>query len=766
MKRHISAICGLLAFYAPLQAQSATKIGFETQDYKSIGVYDTWEHSPFRSAGGASPLLEGHVQVVENADTLYDKVLKTRPDSTSKVLAVQRSRYGSNTFGVRIDLKETFELTPQVKYVHAMIHKPKAGRCMLIGLGKRKDRPGQSTETEQFWVFSSNEVGTGQWVDAVFSIKGAGNIDIYSLVVVPDCEDPNGMTEDFVAYVDNIEINSNPLTTTNRDDYPMNYDKSQKYTRTDRGLKGISLGSQTVTPYSDITSSTPVYTHLAKQEFLAKAGQRLNASVNYKGTWMNAYVYIDYNNDGRFTPQVQGGKIVPNSGNELCSYSFLSATEANENTGFNSAGETKAAGNRDTRALPSFVLPDTLKTGYYRMRYKVDWNCADAGGNITAGNNILKNGGGVIDIRLNIHGDTVAINHSALNGEVVSGDGKKLNQLKVPFGQPFKVKMLPADGFEFTGLKVRHGYNLAGDSISHGTYQYIDELITRDQFAADSTVTIPASMIDGDVLLEGVFVDARNTVTYEVYFEDKIAVSKTVYGAQRGEIVIPEDLKREFCTYTCEQSEISQLPATIRIVSAWNGPVSLSNGTDTTWYQIKVSSNSKWVVYKNATPNVQFSATFNATTGLWAFSGNPYDGFTIFNKVNPAMVLASASPRTDSNTGANTHAVLESAGNLQSGHTALWTLLKSTYANGAGFYICNPEGYGLNYRAEGNLAYWTTGKDGGSTFVPTAYATATAISLPAADRPDGGHTYDISGRTVGENFKGIAIRNGKKILVR
>lgn len=512
MKRNIFAICGLLSLGTlSVQAQNTTSIGFENQDYKSIGVYDTWESSPFRSINGAEPLLKGNVQIVENPDTLFDRILKTRPDSTQKVLGMQRSRFGSNIFGVRVDLNETFELTPRVKYVHVMIHKPKAGRCMLIGLGKRRDRPGQSEQTEQFWAFSSNEVVTNKWVDAVFPVKGAGNIDIYSLVVVPDCEDPNGMTDDFIAYIDNIEVNGNPLTATNRDDYPMNYDKSQAYTRTDRGLKGISMGSQSITVNNDITTSTPIYAHLAKKEFLAKAGDRLDVAVNYKGTWMNAYVYIDYNNDGRFTPQVQGGKIVPDASNELCTYSFLAASDTNDKTGFNSAGETKADRNRDTRAMPSFVLPDSLKTGYYRMRYKVDWNCADAGGNVTSDNNIIKNGGGVFDIRLNVHGDTVSVNHSALNGEVISSNGKKLNRLKVPFGQPFKVKMLPADGFEFTGLKVRHGYNLAGDSLSHGTYQYIDEFIARDRFAADSTVTIPADMIDGDVLLEGVFVDAANT---------------------------------------------------------------------------------------------------------------------------------------------------------------------------------------------------------------------------------------------------------------
>lgn len=771
MKKLRLALYSLLAVSTlPMMAQNegGLQIGFEKQDYKRIGVYDTWERSPFRSVDGASPLLQGNVRIVENIDTLYDAVLKSYPDTSRMVLAMQRSRFGSNTFGVRVDLSQTFELTPKTRYVHVLIHKPKAGRSMLIGLGKRKDRPGQSEETEQFWTFSSNEVTTGKWVDAVFPVKGAGNIDIHSLVIVPDCEDTNGLTDDFIAYIDNIELNDSPLTSTNRDDYPMNYDKKQTYTRSDRGLKGVSMGSQSVTAYNDITTSTPVYTHLDKKEFIAKAGDTLSVAVNYKGSWMNSYVYVDFNNDGRFTPQVKGGKIVPNAGNELCTYSFLAASDNDESTGFNSDGKTIAKGSRNTLTMPKFVLPDTLRTGFYRMRYKVDWNCADPGGNVTEANNILHNGGGVIDIRLNIHEDTVTINHSALNGEVVSSDGKKLNRLKIPFGKPFKVKMQPADGFEFTGLSVRHGYNLAGDSLSHGTRQYVDEFIPRDAFAADSTVIIPAEMIDGDVSLEGKFVDARNTVVYEVYFGDKKTATKTVYGAQTGKVVVPENLKRDFCTYESMETEVTQLPATIRINAVWNGPVTLTGtAADTVWYQLKVSNKDKWVIYKNANPNVLFSSAKNNVDGLWAFGGNPYDGIVIFNRSAPSMVLASASPRNSGNTGANTHATLKNVNDVSEDETFHWTLSKSEYADGSGFYICNPEGFALNYRSDNNLAYWTNGKDGGSTFVPTLYTNPTGIGKVLTNASTAAaHIYDMSGRAVGKDYKGLVIKKGKKYMAK
>ena len=65
------------------------------------------------------------------------------------------------------------------------INRPMEGRVMLVGLGKRRDRAGQSQEVEQFWLKSTTPVPAGQWADAVFPIKSAEGVDIYSLVVVP-----------------------------------------------------------------------------------------------------------------------------------------------------------------------------------------------------------------------------------------------------------------------------------------------------------------------------------------------------------------------------------------------------------------------------------------------------------------------------------------------------------------------------------------------------------------------------------------------------
>ena len=768
MKKNILATCGLLFCTSLLHAQTIeeVRIDFENQNYKSLGVYDTWHKSPFRSQNKQAAALEGNVQVVSNIDKKYDEILKATPNASNNVLGFQRSRFGSNTFGARIDLKQPFALTKETKYVHVMIHKPKAGRTMLIGLGKRTDRKGQSVDTEQFWELSTREVEPNKWVDAVFPVKGAGGIEIHSLVVVVDCEDTNGMKDDFLAYIDNIVVNNEAFTTTNREDYPMNYNKDAKCSRTDRGLKGISLGDQTFNLYSDITTSTPAYTYLSKQSFLAKPGETLNPAVQYKGVWMHSYVYLDLNNNGRFEPKVEGGQIVPNAGNELLAYSFLGGED--ENSGFNSAGTEISGNGRNTLVMPEFTLPSDLQHGFYRMRYKVDWNSADAGGSIENNNHILNNGGGAIDVRLNVHGDNVKIYQGALNGKVVTEDGTELNGISIPFGKPYTVKMKPEHGFNFSGLKVRHGYNLTGDSISHGTYQYVDELIPRERFNADGTFTLPAEMIDGDVSLEGIFIDAKTALTYEVYFNNEFVYSTVVNGAKTGAVTIPEGLSRDYVELTADKQTITSLPATVRINATWTAPMKVATPTDTTWYNLKVSNQPRWVSSGNYTPNVYFIDETYITTdyALWALTGNPYSGFRLINKaMGPTMVLASASPKGSAKAGGNTYATLLPADNLPAGYTSDWTVTISPNDD-EGFYICNPEGFGLNYRADGNLAYWTGGKDAGSTFVPTEVKKTSTGIHALIFQNDSATTYDLAGKTVSKTHKGVVIRNGKKMIVK
>lgn len=519
-------ISGALLCMAALPATAvAQSINFETQDYKSIGVYDTWENSPFRKGQ-----LQGNVAVVDNHLTAMDSVLSIVPNSSAKILGFQRSRYGSNTFGARIDLKETFELTPETKYVHVLINKPVSGRVMLIGLGKRKDRAGQNAETEQFWVFSNNTVTPDQWCDAVFPIKGAGGIDIYSLVVVPDAESSHTRSADFACYIDKIVVNDKSTSDIEREDYPTSFKKDQTYTRGDRGLKAVKLQASTINVAASITKGkTPVYSDLTSKQFQVKPGQTVTPAFDYSGTWMSGYVYLDYGRDGKFSYDIQANGKPDNS--DLVTYSFYK----------NKNSKGTSVNNGNTLVQPSFTIPANLPIGFYRMRYKVDWDNIDPRGNASHDNNIVNNGGAIVDVRLNVHGDSVNVNDANRNGEVLAAGGSKLNSYRIPFGKSFTIKMNPERGFTYSGIRLRHGYNLAGDSLVHSTPQYEDVIFRKSQFKKDDTFTIPAIYVDGDLEIEGLFISSTSTVVndYPVNFDKATKRTRTdrvLNGVGLGEI--------------------------------------------------------------------------------------------------------------------------------------------------------------------------------------------------------------------------------------
>ena len=263
-------IFSFAAMLLPAVVTAQTTVTFEEQDYKALGVYDTWEASPFRTGK-----LSGNYAVIDNHLTYVDEQIGEAPNASNKILAVQRSRFGSNTFGVRVDLNETFELTPETKYIHVMVYRPYGGRVMVVGLGKRRERNGQTPDVEQFWAMSTSNIGADKWQDVVLPIKGNGGIDIYSLVVVPDCESPHNYTEDAVCYIDNIEVNDNPTSKFIYGYYPVSFDKDKLATRTDRRLNGIRLtsgdGAQVVNVSSNprtVYSQTKSFVHVQARKLL------------------------------------------------------------------------------------------------------------------------------------------------------------------------------------------------------------------------------------------------------------------------------------------------------------------------------------------------------------------------------------------------------------------------------------------------------------------------------------------------------------------
>ncbi len=523
-----SKYIALAAFALALPATAQT-IDFETGDgYSRLGVYDTWEQSPFRTGAIASP--ERYVGVTKNPDTSMNEELGIQANPTAKVLAVQRSRFGSNTFGARIDLADTLHMTNATRYVHVMILKPQgeSANVMVIGLGKRRDWKGQSPETEQFWVSSTGAISEGKWTDLVFPISTSEYVDIHSLVIVPDLASPHLRTSDFVAYIDEIEINDNPRTRIMSSFYPVNFDVDQSPTRTDRALNNATFTVSGEESQSVSVSKTKVYNNLTETKTItARPGSTVSVKMSYTGVWMSGYAYVDWDNDGQFEPNIVGN--MPADGSELVSYTFLD--------GYNSLGQSQSNGNSVSNGYitcPTFTIPEGTPYGIYRMRLKVDWNSDDAGGNADPGNLIVNNGGSVVDVLLNVHDEEVDISANQLNGDVLADDGTVLSEKRIPFGQAFKIKMEPAPDFTYTGVVITHGYNLDGPEYVRENRQYKSITIPASAFDREThEYTIPASNIDGEVRIEGLFTPGENpdpgTVTAQYTVTYKTGVEGTFY---------------------------------------------------------------------------------------------------------------------------------------------------------------------------------------------------------------------------------------------
>ena len=499
MKKNILFSAALM--FLSLTSSAQTTITFDSEDYKSISVYDKWEESPFRKG-----ILTGNAAVTENPDVSVDEVLGVAPNSTGKVVALQRSRFGSNAFGVRIDLKEPIRVTKQLQYIHVMTYlkdKPADSRMMVIGLGKRIEESWnwQTGEEEQFWAVTNVNVAPKDgWQDIVVGFKGFSyskeenansGIDIYSLVIVPDVRSPHADQNDWVAYFDEIIVDNNPDKRFSTDKYALTYDKDAARTRGDRSLNSVGLTSAGVS-YTSAANTGKVYTdNTTLSVFSAKAGTQVQPTFNYSGSWMSAYVYVDWNNDGKFEYAINDNGT-PAAGSEIVSYNAYQVG----NTWYKSDGTTVSNGNTIGAGVPSFTVPAGTEPGMYRMRYKVDWNSIDPAGSST----VISDGGGYVDLMLDVHGDEVSVSASQLNGDIVlASDESELQGYITGYAEPLTVKDIPAPGFIQYGFALKYGYNVnAAEQLDeNGNPNWIEVNVPHTAIAADGTYTIPAEYIRG-----------------------------------------------------------------------------------------------------------------------------------------------------------------------------------------------------------------------------------------------------------------------------
>lgn len=514
----IKQYIALAALTMPLAASAQSVIDFETSATQgaSVSVFDTWENSPFRTGK-----LKGNIKVIDNPFKVVDEITGNG-NKSDKVLAFQRSRFGSSTFGARVELAEPLALTPKTQYVHVKIYTPKAEKIMLFALGKRADRADQSKDVVQVEANCISSIKANKWCDAVFAISSAPGVNIHSFLIIPDLQSTHNLAQDFAVYVDDIEVNNTSMPSIQYGVYPTSYDKTTKKVQDRRYTSGVNFkssdGQQSLS--TNQQSDKLIFQDLLASSLKAKAGDEITTSVNYQGGWMNAYVYLDRDNNGKFdyTLNEQG---TPAEKSDIMSFSNYQ--------GKNSKGEATGQGN--TTSLPNFTIPADLKPGFYRLRYKVDWDCIDPAGNTSNENPITQNSGAIIDTRLNVHGEKVSIwrgqHTEGTNGEMLTTDGKNFEKHEIAFGKDYTVKFKPGDGFKVGKIYLRHGYNLEKGSLVNETPQYTDVVLPA-YMVKDNTLTIPAEYIDGDVRITPTFVAIKGEATekYALNFDKDLLIDR------------------------------------------------------------------------------------------------------------------------------------------------------------------------------------------------------------------------------------------------
>ncbi|MDY2914652.1 MAG: hypothetical protein SOU18_01910 [Alloprevotella sp.] len=238
-----------------------------------------------------------------------------------------------------------------------------------------------------------------------------------------------------------------------------------------------------------------------------------------------------------------------------------------------------------------------------------------------------------------------------------------------------------------------------------------------------------------------------STITYD-YQMNGVSMKTEEHIVGNGAAFPNLTLPPAFCTGTKPEGTVSaEDDGKTKVINVtWNGPFNYSSTVgDAKWYLMTLAKapngNLPVVRYNPSNQYItleQGDNTFTyAKNDQWAFVGNPFDGFKIYNRALSGGRLISSTTMTGTE-GQNTFPYV-SADALQSGYTDTWDVYIQNYSGSqsaipGGFAISqhgtpankmnrrwqSSANGGTDYR----MAYWTGGSDNGSTF------TVSQTSLP------------------------------------
>ena len=275
------------------------------------------------------------------------------------------------------------------------------------------------------------------------------------------------------------------------------------------------------------------------------------------------------------------------------------------------------------------------------------------------------------------------------------------------------------------------------------------------------------------VLLSFYKLEIQNPVNfYYVYRVDGSEIYRQSKTVTAGDAYPDLATAPAFCTATKPEGTVpaSLEGQNVNIDVTWSAPVGFSTSLENAkWYLMTAGKDNNVLPvmrYKEGQDYITLKTTDKdftlSSADQWAFVGNPYEGFKIYNRFNKGRLISSTT--MSSSEGQNTNPYV-STGELPSGFTELWDLQvqqqggsPSTIEGGFSISQHGQSSKKMNRRRYNNvasdqrLAYWTGGADNGSTFTATQVLPSSLITY---------NTFESNGYTTLYVDYPIAVTNAK-----
>ncbi|MBR3615882.1 MAG: hypothetical protein IKL56_04575 [Bacteroidaceae bacterium] len=223
-----------------------------------------------------------------------------------------------------------------------------------------------------------------------------------------DFMENGGQIVDFMLKVVNGEVDYTPTNTGTRN-YTERDINAVKFVSDDYGEVEYDLtATERASEYLDLTET--------ELRFVAAPGELVSVDIVTDGSWVNHYIYIDYEADG-FTAGIADGSNYEPTG-DLVSYSFYNNGSSSDESGWNCNGVSITGNDRSKPEIPGFAVPQEV--GTYRLRIKQDWCSIDPMGdsNENFGGTFSNYGGQIIDVNLLVSDETGINELKGENGNV------------------------------------------------------------------------------------------------------------------------------------------------------------------------------------------------------------------------------------------------------------------------------------------------------------------------------------------------------------